>query len=304
MFIIVLCDMTNFNNLIVFFALFAIKSIKANVFNELINQKDPCVALCEKIPLSTSLTSTEPLLSDSAATKKSCCQRGCRFFNLVDLVDGPENKELNDTKNACESSCTEAYIDREDRSACIMGCTYMAKQRILDLVSILSAALSTEDDLIIPHHLLVISLDMPDNAMSDPGLKKEIFPGWWDSEGFKLPQTFIKSVPQDSTVMDYSISPDYSGEVEQTISMPGANWLQCVSRHTGIPRWVLSSFIITGALAALWLCFVSEKTTEIPDKSISDNNNDLSKVTLIYPNDKAPPVYTEFHETEDKKLIV
>lgn len=76
----------------------------------------------------------------------------------------------------------------------------MAKQRIFDLVSILSAALSSEDDLI-AHHFLVTSIDMPDNTMSDPGLKKEILPGWWDTEGFKLPQTYIKSVPQESAVI-------------------------------------------------------------------------------------------------------
>lgn len=34
---------------------------------------------------------------------KSCCQRGCRFFNLVDLRSGWESNSLNGTRDACEA---------------------------------------------------------------------------------------------------------------------------------------------------------------------------------------------------------
>ncbi|CAG5104136.1 Protein of unknown function [Cotesia congregata] len=237
------------------------------------HKKDPCVVLCDKIPVSFFLA-TDKLISDSVEETKECCQR----------------------------ACSEAYQNVNERFACIVGCTFMAKQRIFDLVSILSAALSSEDDLI-AHHFLVTSIDMPDNTMSDPGLKKEILPGWWDTEGFKLPQTYIKSVPQESGI-DYNLSPDYSGEPDQSYSWPATNWLQCASKHTGIPRWILSCSIILGVIVVIWIGLLSEKSEPKNNAtSESNNNDDLSKVILIYPNEKTPPDYTDC-VSEEKKLII
>lgn len=71
----------------------------------------------------------------------------------------------------------------------------MAAQKFADLLSILSV-FYVEDT-----NVLLMSLDMPENdVMTDPGLRKELLPGWWDTEGFKLPQTFIKTVPKDADV--------------------------------------------------------------------------------------------------------
>ncbi|XP_074110230.1 transmembrane protein 59-like [Cotesia typhae] len=302
MFVTNLRDMTNSNNLIILLVIIGIKLTLAAVINEATHKKDPCVVLCDKIPVSFFLA-TDKLISDSVEETKECCQRGCRFFNLADSQQGIEKNELNDTKDACESSCSEAYKNVNERFACIVGCTFMAKQRIFDLVSILSAALSSEDDLI-AHHFLVTSIDMPDNTMSDPGLKKEILPGWWDTEGFKLPQTYIKSVPQESAGIDYNLSPDYSGEPDQSYSWPATNWLQCASKHTGIPRWILSCSIILGVIVVIWIGLISDKSESKNNAtSESNNNDDLSKVILIYPNEKTPPDYTEC-VNEEKKLII
>ncbi|XP_008559860.1 transmembrane protein 59 [Microplitis demolitor] len=307
MFVTNLRDMTNNKSIIILLVIIGINLTVAAVINDVKLKKDPCVILCDKIPVSFFLA-TDKLISDSVEGTKKCCQRGCRFFNLADSQQGIDKNELNDTKDACESSCSEAYQNVNERFACIVGCTFMAKQRIFDLVSILSAALSTEDDLI-AHHFLVTSIDMPDNTiLSDPGLKKEILPGWWDTEGFKLPQTFIKSVPQDSAAMDYNISPDYSSEQDQSFPWPATNWLQCASKHTGIPRWILSCSIIIGVIAVIWIVIVSEKSADSKvndnnNKSINDSNNDEhSRVILIYPNDKTPPDYAEC-VNEEKKLI-
>lgn len=53
-------------------------------------------------------------------------------------------------------------------------------------------------------NILLISPDIPENdILADPGLGKEILPGWWDSNGFKLPETYFKTVPIDSGVTTY-----------------------------------------------------------------------------------------------------
>lgn len=97
------------------------------------------------------------------------------------------------------TACNEAYALSQERFSCVVGCTSMAKQRMLDLLSLLSVALYMEEG--IEPNLLVMSLDLPESDfITDPGLKKELLPGWWDSTGFKLPQTFVRSVPKGSNV--------------------------------------------------------------------------------------------------------
>jgi len=74
----------------------------------------------------------------------------------------------------------------------------MAKQRVSDLLSLFSIAMCMEEG--IDSNILLMSPDMPDDILTDPGLRKELFPGWWDSDGFKLPQTYVKTVPMDAGV--------------------------------------------------------------------------------------------------------
>lgn len=97
------------------------------------------------------------------------------------------------------AACTEAYTELRDRYACGTGCDFMAKQRVVDLLSLLPIAICMEEG--IESNVLLMSPDVPENdILTDPGLRKELLPRWWDSDGFKLPQTYIKTVPMDSGV--------------------------------------------------------------------------------------------------------
>ncbi|XP_011865635.1 PREDICTED: uncharacterized protein LOC105560807 [Vollenhovia emeryi] len=176
-----------------------------DVADSVSNCKDPCSSLCEKTPVGL----------PNSVYVKSCCQRGCRFFNLVDLRYEWERSSLNDTRNACEASCSEAYANLIDRYVCNTGCNSMARQRISDLLSLLTVAICTEESIDVSS----TSPDIPENdILTDPGLRKELLPRWWDSDGFKLPQTHIKTIPMDARTMDYTLSSDYSGEARQAAS--------------------------------------------------------------------------------------
>ncbi|XP_011643218.1 uncharacterized protein LOC105431017 isoform X2 [Pogonomyrmex barbatus] len=178
-----------------------------DMINSVFSRMDPCTSLCEKTPIGF----------PNSTYVKSCCQRGCRFFNLVDLRYGWEQNNLNGTRSACEASCIEAYADPNDRYACSTGCNFMAKQRISDLLSLFSIAICMEEG--IDSNVLPMSLDMPENdILTDPGLRKELLPRWWDSDGFKLPQTYVKTIPTDARSMDYTLSSDYSGETKHSAS--------------------------------------------------------------------------------------
>ncbi|CAL7951842.1 unnamed protein product [Xylocopa violacea] len=229
--------------------LLLINFVRSDMFYSVINREDPCISSCEKPPLS--------FLNGKYAN--SCCQRGCRFFNLVDLHYGLEPNSLNGTRDACEASCTEAYTAPQDRYACSTGCDSMAKQRVSDLLSLFSVAVYVEE-----------------------GLRKELLPGWWDFNGFKLPQTYIKTVPLDAGTVDYGVPSDYSGESDQSTSVQyGSDWLQCASKHIGLPHWLLASAIAAAALSAFWLCLYPEKPND-PCKELAIQKSDVSSTVALY----------------------
>jgi len=96
------------------------------------------------------------------------------------------------------TACTEAYTDLLDRYICYIGCGFMAKQRVSDLLALFSISMCMEEGM--ESNILLVP-DIPENdILTDPGLRKELLPGWWDSDGFKLPQTYIKTVPMDAGV--------------------------------------------------------------------------------------------------------
>lgn len=75
----------------------------------------------------------------------------------------------------------------------------MAKQRLSDLLSLLSLTLYVEE--YVDSNTLLTYPDIPENdILTDPGIRRELLPRWWDSNGFKLPQTYIKTVPTDDGV--------------------------------------------------------------------------------------------------------
>jgi len=95
------------------------------------------------------------------------------------------------------TACTEAYINLNDRYICNTGCNFMAKQRISNLLPLFTIALCMEENM----DVLPMSPDMPENdVLTDPGLRKELLPRWWDADGFKLPQTHVKTIPMDARI--------------------------------------------------------------------------------------------------------
>jgi len=83
----------------------------------------------------------------------------------------------------------------------------MAKQRVSDLLPLLTIAICMEKSV----DILPTPPDIPENdILTDPGLRKELLPRWWDANGFKLPQTHIKTIPMDSRVTFSTINTNAS----------------------------------------------------------------------------------------------
>ncbi|XP_077266352.1 uncharacterized protein LOC143899713 isoform X2 [Temnothorax americanus] len=258
--------------------------------DSMLNRKDPCTTLCEKTPIGF----------PNSTYVKSCCQRGCRFFNLVDLRYGWEQNSLNGTRNACEASCAEAYTNPNDRYVCNSGCNFMAKQRISDLLSLFTVAICMEESI----DVLPMSADIPENdILTDPGLRKELLPRWWDSDGFKLPQTYVKTIPIDARTVDYTLSSDYSGETRQPASTSKSESFQREmeqANDVSVPSFVYGRVYVIFApmiMSAMTLFLISKK--DISDKNMPYKNiNSSSDVALFIPDEAVmykvpPPKYNE-----------
>lgn len=80
--------------------------------------------------------------------------------------------------------------------------------------------------------------------------------------------------------MDYGVPSDYSGENDQSASVPGSDWLQCASKHIGLPHWLLASVIVAAASSAFWLCLYLEKPTD-PFKETLIEKSDISPTATL-----------------------
>ncbi|XP_014211653.1 uncharacterized protein LOC106641672 [Copidosoma floridanum] len=264
-------------------------------------QMDPCASKCKEASL--------PLINKDADPElkymRACCERGCRFYNLINLSQELETPGSNNSLSQCDSSCTMAYQDLQELVACRTGCALMTDQRLDSFTPLFSIAIQFGD--VQPN--ILFPQDTPDNNIfTDFGLSKELLPVWWNENGMKLPETYLKTIPIDTGSMDYTAPSEYLEENEKSTSLPGSDWLQCASRHTGIPRWLLALAIATAALSALWLCLSPEKPTDIEKVTLTDPSP-TSKITVYLPDEaplhkKPPPKYDEVVNLTDSSLKV
>nr|CAI5850086.1 unnamed protein product [Callosobruchus analis] len=210
---------------------------------------DQCVGLCKDAKLPTlELDYYEQIV----------CQRGCRFFNIIKFTD---EIKINTTKKECHISCEESYIEKKENEICITGCDLMAKEQ----ESLTSALLIEEENTIV---LASPDRDIELDFLSDPSLKSQIEVGF--NVDYKIPETHIRTMPIEISEEEINIR-------------ESSDWLDCASRNSGIPRWILLSAILSAILVALWLSFSSEKHVNQDEVINSDTPDDR----LIFENDTA-----------------
>lgn len=80
---------------------------------------------------------------------------------------------------------------------------------------------------------------------------------------------------------------------------PAGDWLDCASRNSGIPRWILISAILLAILLGIWLIFASEKRETLQsNEHVADLNSDTEALVCnieTYP--VPPPKYSLESET-------
>ncbi|XP_056640847.1 transmembrane protein 59-like [Diorhabda carinulata] len=239
---------------------------------------DQCISVCKNVKLPT---------LDLDFYEQVVCQRGCRFFNIIKFKDVPN---VNRTKKECHLSCGDSYIVKKEKDVCQTGCNLMAKEQETFISSFL---IETENSIVLASPDRDIELDI----LSDPSIRSQLEIGF--NIDYKIPATNIRTMPI---------------EIEEEFKVNERDWLDCASKNSGIPRWILLLVILSSVLVALWLSFTLEKRNsvdeevhemDIPDEKLILTSDEVKEQNIveIFPvylnvsEKEAPPKYTD--RTED-----
>lgn len=115
------------------------------------------------------------------------------------------------------------------------------------------------------------------DLLSDPSIRSQLEIGF--NIDYKIPETHIRTMPIE-----------FKDDTTVIIKHDSGDWLDCASRNSGIPRWILLTAILSAVLIALWLSFSTEKKKTADDEQLilEDEHFDEKDPRLL----DAPPKYS------------
>ncbi|KAM9328881.1 transmembrane protein 59-like [Gastrophryne carolinensis] len=223
----------------------------------------------------------------------SACYRGCRLFSICHFVD--VTADLNTTKAECESACIEAYAKTDDQFRCTTGCRKQfieaenQKEKLLDfripssfsmfdLISgfcsdIVSSAqsfisstwtfyLQSEDGKVVVFQSQP-EVEYPVLELQAP--RSEVTEKNW------LPSRFNTLKPHTGTRERVEKTSGKESKLKHKLphlehSQSEHDFLGCMSKRSGLPRWILAACLFLSIMVMLWLSCASLVTA--PDQHI------------------------------------
>ncbi|XP_064625574.1 transmembrane protein 59-like [Lineus longissimus] len=253
-----------------------------DIFDRVLGDDQPCNEVCEN---------TYPQHTYEKPMHYSYCLRGCRLFSIIEFVEGAG--DVNSTKDACLNSCQEAYPKADDQQACNSGCISQvpfavkkhkmmedATQNIhlLFPMMYMQSMCNRFMDNVAAHVSYTSAYFMQaDNGQivivrSQPKVYTEIITGGNNEYRTKnYLETNLMGVDNSATpnLKSAQIRPNDAREINYATSEDqgqNSDWLDCVSRKTGLPRLLLSMTIFLSAFFMIWLCFTTAATA--PDHRV------------------------------------
>ncbi|XP_014115740.1 PREDICTED: transmembrane protein 59-like [Pseudopodoces humilis] len=211
----------------------------------------------------------------------NACYRGCRLFSICHFVDA--SAELNTTRAECEAACAEAYGNAEEQFGCVTGCRKQLPEveesrkekspelktpsfSILDLVStfcndIVSSAQSFISStwtfyLQADDGKVVVFQSQPE--MEYPALEaleiQPAQPGSGPSPGLPQPHAGTRAKGDKPPVKE----PRGKGKAHPPEPpQQEHDFLGCMSKRSGLPRWILAACLFLSIMVMLWLSCAS-----------------------------------------------
>ncbi|XP_054252300.1 transmembrane protein 59-like [Indicator indicator] len=236
-----------------------------------------------------------PQLGDTAGCRGQCgrslprqaadavlnaCYRGCRLLSICHFVD--VSAELNTTRAECEAACTEAYSKAEEQLGCVTGCSKQLpevesrKEKSLELQETsfsMFDLVSTFCNDIVSSAQSFISSTWTFYLQADDG-KVVVFQS--------RPQMEYP-VPEAPEAQPVGAAPGASPRVPQPHTGPRGkgekpprkeprgkakaqhpdapppehDFLGCMAKRSGLPRWILAACLFLSIVVMLWLSCAS-----------------------------------------------
>ncbi|XP_002738324.1 transmembrane protein 59-like [Saccoglossus kowalevskii] len=247
--------------------------LSSDIFNNILDDVSPCVNVCDDTYSPETILDTDNKVDDLNA-----CKRGCRMFSVMELIVD-QSDDFNTTYQHCSAACSEAYqLSLSSRYACNLGCKSevpFAKQRQQD-VEDLPPRIHILEPL-----MMVRSFynNFVDNARSYASWSWSMYV---ESENGKVymfssePEIYTANPSMERLVagsdkiqrdMETNLQPIKKDESTMYPDIDNnSDWLGCVSKKSGLPRWVLSATILLSSMALLWLCCATAVTA--PDQRV------------------------------------
>ncbi|XP_077126410.1 transmembrane protein 59-like [Ranitomeya variabilis] len=233
------------------------------------------------------------LKSTSEDDVLGACYRGCRLFSICHFVD--VTADINTTTAECESACAEAYSKTDEQYGCTTGCRKQLiegesqKEKMLDLrlptsFSMLDLISGFCNDIVSSAQSFISStwtfyLQSDDGKVvvfqSQPEVeypvlelqapRSEVTDKTWLSSRFHSlkPHTGARGKTEKSSVKESKMKHKLP-HIETTQSEH--DFLGCMSKRSGLPRWILAACLFLSIMVMLWLSCASLVTA--PDQHI------------------------------------
>ncbi|EPY79922.1 transmembrane protein 59-like precursor [Camelus ferus] len=224
---------------------------------------------------------TESLNAHDRAVLISACERGCRLFSICRFV--ARSSKPNATQAECEAACVEAYVKATEQQACSEGCWSQnpepepepeseQKRKVLEAPS---GALSLLD---------LFSTLCNDLVNSAQGFVSSTWTYYLQTDNGKVvvfqTQPVVESLGHEGAhlqrvevtwrgshpeALEVHVGPldkvrkakirvktSSKAKVESD-ELQDNDFLSCMSRRSGLPRWILACCLFLSVLVMLWL---------------------------------------------------
>ncbi|XP_049588225.1 transmembrane protein 59-like [Syngnathus scovelli] len=228
----------------------------------------------------------------------NACHRGCRLYSICQFVNG--NAGFNTSKDECQGACQEAYVKLVEQDACSTGCASQPsepeiKRRKLKAMtlrpkppSVMEAVSSWCND-IVSSAQSFISSTWTFYLQADDG-KVVVFQSQPEMEyslpELQAPRSSVADSPWPQVHSHTQKPHGVRGRGEKVGSKVGSrgkhqvqhvdesaaaaaaehDFLGCMSRRSGLPRWILAACLFLSIMVMLWLSCASLVTA--PDQHI------------------------------------
>ncbi|KAM6041612.1 transmembrane protein 59-like isoform 2-T2 [Chlamydotis macqueenii] len=249
-------------------ALLAAAAAAADPFSPQLGDTAGCRGQCDR-------SLQRPAAADAVL---NACYRGCRLFSICHFVDA--SAQLNATTAQCEAACAEAYSDAEEQLGCVTGCRKQLPEvesrkekgpelkvpsfSVFDLVStfcndIVSSAQSFISStwtfyLQADDGKVLVFQSQPEMEYPVPEETQPAGPGPGSSPRVPQPHSGPRARGEKPPVRE----PRGRARAQHPEPpQPEHDFLGCMAKRSGLPRWILAACLFLSIMVMLWLSCAS-----------------------------------------------